>query len=118
MCSKRRTPRRRKFWPNMAASITLLCGIRKDGSPGKFVLFLGTAGMTEMHGRHVIARDFRCVQEVPLQQDGGRSRRRDCSGGAFGQTLCLPWLPQPGGDSQRQKNPSCANLADWLSSGL
>ena len=91
---------------------------RKRGSPGKFVLSLGGADMTGMHGRHVIARDFRCVQELPFHQDGGQTRRRDCSGRAFGQTLCLPRLPQPGGDSQRQKNPSCANLADWLSSGL
>jgi hypothetical protein len=74
--------------------------------------------MTGMHGRHVIARDFRCVQELPFHQDGGQTRRRDCGSRAFGQSLCLPWLPQSGGDSQRQKNSSCANLADWLSSGL
>ena len=41
------------------------------GSSGKFVFFVGKAGMTRMHGRHIITRDFRSTQELSIYQDGG-----------------------------------------------
>src|SRR5665213_1962758 len=74
------------------------------GSSGKFVFFIAKSGMTGRHGRQLITRDFWSIQELLLQQDGAQTWRGLRGRRAFGQTLCLSWLPQPGGDSPRQKN--------------
>lgn len=49
-----------------------------------FVLFIGRADMLLGHGRDIITRDFRCIQELPFYQDGDQTRWRLCGRRASG----------------------------------
>ena len=89
-----------------------------SGSSGKFVLFVGRGAMAGRDGRGITVRDFRGLQELPLDQYGGQAGRSVYRPRSSGEALHLSRVPEPGRSSERQERAPRADPADRFSPRL